>query len=71
MTDKNGNGIHDHHELIFLAVRIGILVWSMGMLSVSFFIKNDIDKTFFATTTTAAAASFGIKKQSSSDKETK
>ena len=61
MVDKNNNGIPDDQELWFLIVRVGILLWSMGMLTASYFVSSNIDKTFFATTTTAAAASFGIK----------
>ena len=69
MVDKNNNGIPDDHELWFLVVRVGILIWSMGMLTASYFTDKHIDQTFFATTTTAAAASFGMKPAKKDEKK--
>ena len=60
MEDNNQNGIPDKQELYYLAIRIIVLAWSMGMLSVSYFVKADIDRTFMATLMTASAASFGV-----------
>ena len=60
MEDRNNNGIPDKQELYYLVVRIVVLVWSMGMLSVSYFMKAEIDRTFMATLMTASAASFGV-----------
>lgn len=67
MIDHNNNGIPDNQEFIFNIVKAGVLVWSMGMLSLSYFSNKDIDRTFFATTMTASAASFGIKKTNKSE----
>lgn len=61
--DANNNGIPDSQEFLFTIVKAGVLLWSMSMLSVSYFTETQIDRTFFATTMTASAASFGIKKQ--------
>lgn len=60
--DLNKNGIPDSQEFLFTIVKAVVLVWSMSMLSVSYFSEAEIDRTFFATTMTASAASFGIKK---------
>ena len=60
MEDRNQNGIPDKQELYYLIVRVGILVWSMAMITTSYFHKADIDKTFMATLMTASAASFGV-----------
>ena len=66
--DLNKNGIPDSQEFLFTIAKATVLVWSMGMLSASYFGAVEVDRTFLATTLTASAASFGIKKQGSEPK---
>ena len=60
MEDRNDNGIPDSHEFIYLVVRCLILLWSLGMLSASYFMETKIDKTFMASLMSATTGSFGV-----------
>ena len=60
--DSNNNGILDSHEKWFLIIRAVVLLWSVSMITASYFTDKKIDTTFLATTFTASAASFGIKR---------
>ena len=60
MKDQNNNGIPDSHDLWFPVVRGLILVWSIGLLTVSYFKDTNIDQSFIVTVFGASAASFGL-----------
>lgn len=62
-TDINNNGILDHQENWFLAVKIVVFVWSLFFLSWSYLGNEKPDRFFLSATLTASAASFGLKKQ--------
>ena len=61
-SDINNNGILDSHEKWFLFVRLLVLVWSLGLLTYSYFGSDEVDRAFVATTFTASVASFGVKR---------
>lgn len=63
-SDINKNGILDHQEDWFLAVKIVVFIWSLFFLSWSYLGNDRIDRPFLSVTLTASAASFGLKKQS-------
>jgi hypothetical protein len=63
-SDINNNGILDSHEKWFLFVRMLVLVWSLSLLTYSYFGSDKVDRAFVATTFTASVASFGVKRLS-------
>ncbi|QJC69099.1 hypothetical protein [Synechococcus phage S-H34] len=43
-------------------MRLLVLVWSLGLLTYSYFGSEEVDRAFVATTFTASVASFGVKR---------
>ena len=62
-SDINKNGILDHQEDWFLAVKIVVFIWSLFFLSWSYLGNEKPDRIFLSTTLTASAASFCLKKR--------
>ncbi len=61
-SDTNKNGILDSHEKWFLGAKLVVLIWSLALLTSSYFGNVSVDKTFVAATFTASLASFGIRR---------
>lgn len=59
-SDVNNNGILDHQENWFLAVRLLVFIWSLFFLSWSYMGNEKPDRMFLSATLTASAASFGM-----------
>ena len=67
--DLNNNGIPDSQEKWFVIARAVILLWSMAMLTVSYFKDTKVDQAFMVTVFTGTAATFALPKAKQEKKE--
>ena len=66
--DLNNNGIPDAQEKWFIVARAVVLLWSMGMLTASYFMETKVDQAFMVTIFTGSAASFALPKNKRDEK---